>query len=549
MLIILLLSYFFFFFNLGRYSLKEPDEGRYAEIPREMVEQGDYLVPHFNYVRYFEKPPLLYWIVAASYKIGGVSEWSFRFPNALAGLFCVLVVFWAGRRWFSAEVGLLSAILLMSSFGYFASARIVTTDLLLASLLFAAVVSFYEFSRDRKSTYLYLFYLFLALATLAKGPIAVLLVGLTILVYLYSVKDLSFLKKLLNPWGLLLYAVIAMPWFLTMSFHEKGFFDFFFVDQHILRFITKKHDRSGPIYYFIPVIAAGMLPWSFFIPRAIITLWKSRELRLFFIWSAVVFAFFSLSGSKLPPYVLPIFPALSLILGYMFGTRFSESIHFKKEIGALVLFFAIAGFAGMLGASGMMQKVFGAETQIRSLIADMKGFTTGLMVVPAIAAVLFMWKRMRRFSSVYYILSCFSLWLVLGIMVNADVIDRVKTSKHVADLTKLEDNRAPLLVNYHSFEESIPFYTGKRLYIAGYKGELEMGAEHPDARPYFLDEDAFRTLYFSDQPVLVIVKSKRLGAFKENYGSVELLKCRDELCLVPNKAQMEKRNEGLLHTF
>ena len=194
LLLILVLSYFFFFFNLGKYSLKEPDEGRYAEIPREMVEQGDYLVPHFNYVRYFEKPPLLYWIVAGSYKIGGVSEWSFRLPNALAGLFCTLVVFWAGRRWYSAEAGLLSAIVLMSSFGYFASTRIVTTDLLLASLLFAAVVSCNEFFRDRRNTYLYLFYLFLALATLAKGPIAVLLVGLTILIYLYSAKDLGFLK-------------------------------------------------------------------------------------------------------------------------------------------------------------------------------------------------------------------------------------------------------------------------------------------------------------------------------------------------------------------
>ncbi|HEX2964495.1 MAG TPA: glycosyltransferase family 39 protein, partial [Syntrophorhabdaceae bacterium] len=276
LVIIFLLSYFFFFFNLGSYSLKEPDEGRYAEIPREMVEQGDYLVPHFNYVRYFEKPPLLYWVVAASYKIAGVSESSFRFPNALAGLLCTLVLFWAGRRWFSAEVGLLSAIILMSSFGFFVMARIVTTDLLFATLLFATIVSFNEYFRGRKTVYLYLFYVFLALATLAKGPVAVLLVGLTILVYLNSLKELGILKRVLNVKGLLLYALVAMPWFLVMSMSEKGFFDFFFIDQHILRFVTNKHERSGPIYYFIPVIAAGMLPWSFFIPRAITTLWKSR---------------------------------------------------------------------------------------------------------------------------------------------------------------------------------------------------------------------------------------------------------------------------------
>jgi 4-amino-4-deoxy-L-arabinose transferase-like glycosyltransferase len=291
LLAILLLTYFFFFINLGGYSLKEPDEGRYAEIPREMVEQGDYLVPHLNYVRYFEKPPLLYWATAVSYKLFGISEWSFRFPNALVAFFCSVLLFYFGRKWFSRETGFFGAVVLISCVGFFAMARTVTIDMLLTGFLFTAVVCFNEFYRERRSSYLYLFYASLAMATLAKGPVAPVLVGLSVLVFLYTEKDLSFLRILFNIRGLLLYAVIAAPWFVVISIKEKEFFQFFFIDQNILRFLTEKHRRSGPVYYFIPVLVAGMLPWSFFLPRAVMRAWRMKDLRFLIIYSVVVFLF------------------------------------------------------------------------------------------------------------------------------------------------------------------------------------------------------------------------------------------------------------------
>ncbi|HVN25544.1 MAG TPA: glycosyltransferase family 39 protein, partial [Syntrophorhabdales bacterium] len=125
-LLILLLSYVFFFHGLGSYSLKEPDEGRYAEIPREMVETGDYIVPHLDYVRYFEKPPLLYWTTALSFKIFGFSECTTRLPDALAALVTALFLYAAVARWFTPEIGLLSAVMLVTSFGFFTMARTLT---------------------------------------------------------------------------------------------------------------------------------------------------------------------------------------------------------------------------------------------------------------------------------------------------------------------------------------------------------------------------------------------------------------------------------------
>ncbi len=312
------LSYIFLFSGLGSYSLKEPDEGRYAEIPREMVQSGDYTVPRLNDVRYFEKPPLLYWAVSLSYKVFGVSEWSFRFPNALAALLCVFSLFLFVRRWADDVAAFLGSLVLLSSFGFFAMARIVTTDMVLTFWLFLSLLCFYGYYRERAVPFFWGFYAAMALATLTKGPVAPVLLCASLFIFLFMEGNLAFIKEMKLVRGIALYCVIAAPWFIIISIREKEFFNFFFIDQHLLRFISTKHKRSGPVYYFIPVIFGGMLPWSLYIPRAFAMAWRRPECRLFAIWSALVFLFFSLSGSKLPPYILPVFPTLSILIGVLF---------------------------------------------------------------------------------------------------------------------------------------------------------------------------------------------------------------------------------------
>ena len=164
LLIIVAASYLFFFYNLGTYSLKEPDEGRYAEIPREMVEQGDYLVPHLNYVRYFEKPPLLYWATAISYKAFGVNEWSFRLPTALVAFLCAVTTYLFVARWSTLGTALFSSLVLMSSFGFFAMSHIVTIDMFFTFLLFTSLLGWFEFYRTERFLFLYLFFAALALS-------------------------------------------------------------------------------------------------------------------------------------------------------------------------------------------------------------------------------------------------------------------------------------------------------------------------------------------------------------------------------------------------
>ena len=514
LLIILACSYLFLFHNLGSYSLKEPDEGRYAEIPREMVEQGDYVVPHLNYVRYFEKPPLLYWVEAISYKISGVSEWSFRLPNALAALLCVLIMYLFVSHWFGDEVGFLSSLILLTSFGFFAISHVVTIDMLFSFLLFGSLLCFYQYYREKRPLFLYLFFVALALAILAKGPVAVVLVMATVFLFLWSEKRLVFIKHMLSVKVLLLFGVIVAPWFIIMCLREKEFFQFFFVDQHILRFLTTRHKRSGPLYYFFPVLFGGLFPWSIFIPQAVARLWRTKELRLFFIWSLVVFVFFSLSGSKLPPYILPIFPALSVIVACLFERQWHDRVRPDREIIVYVAFFSFVALGGFAYLTGTLDRYLVGLSEISSISRDIRWLALSLSVAALAALAVILFRRMRTYQSLFYVLGAFSLVVCASVMLHPHMVDRFNTTKQLAREISSISGPAPIVINYGSFDETLPFYLKRRTYIAEHLGELEMGSKYPDAKDYFLDKDNLARLFRSDRPVLVVLKAKRLSRLK-----------------------------------
>lgn len=541
LLVIVVLSYFFFFFNLGSYSLKEPDEGRYAEIPREIVEQGDYMVPHLNYVRYFEKPPLLYWLTALSFKVFGVNEWSFRLPNALIALLCVVITYLFAVRWFSIKVALLSALMLMSCFSFIALAHIVTIDMLFSSLLFISLLCFLGFYREEKPLFLYLFFSALALAVLAKGPVALILMGVTIVLFLLTEKKVSFLKKMASAKSLLLFFLIAAPWFIAICLKEREFFQFFFIDQHILRFLTTKHHRSGPLYYFIPVLLGGLFPWSVFLPRALIRLWHMKALRLFFIWSAVVFAFFSLSGSKLPPYILPIFPALCIILAVSFEANWQR---FPRDWETIIygVFFSFIALAGMACGSGSFDRYLVATPDIISLLKDIRGFSWAVAGISFIVVISLMFKGIRTFRSLFFLLGGFSLLIVITIMFYTHVIDKLNTTKGLAEIINGKSKTDTIVVNYGSFDETLPFYLKKRTYIANYTGEIEMGSKHEDAKQFFLDDDEFIRLFQSDRHVWIVFKEKRFARL-EGIGikGNDTLICLDNRCVMANLKDDDKK--------
>lgn len=527
----------FFFHSLGGYSLKEPDEGRYAEIPREMVELNDYVVPHLNYVRYFEKPPLFYWAVAISYKIFGINEWSFRFPCALSGFLCVLALYFMSRRWFNEGVAFLSSLILMSTFGFFSMARIVTLDMFFTLWLFLSLLFFYGHYREKKPILIYLFYVCLALATLTKGIVALILLGITILIFLITEKNIGFLKELRLVRGLAIYMIITLPWFIAISIKEKEFFYFFFIDQQILRFITTKHKRTGNIFYFLPVLFGGFFPWSVFIPRSIAGTWARKDLRIFLIWSFVVLLFFSLSRSKLPPYILPIFPSVAIIVGYLFHERRSVPAGKIWEIAPYILMFlSIITIPFFYNTNFFNELVSDISGEAPTIIMELRGFFISIALTSFfILAYLVLPLRSKKYNTIFSLLLVFSFAFIFLLMLNTSTLDKLNTTKHLAEVLNTKKERHEPVINYGGFDETLPFYIRQRIIVASYKGELAMGAAYDDAKEYFINEDGFKKIARSDKKAFFVVKEKRLAQLREGiFKDLHIITCLNERCLFTN---------------
>ena len=322
-----------FFFGLGNYPLQNPDEGRYAEIPREMVATGDFVTPRLNGVKYFEKPPLFYWCVAASVKLFGGEEWTLRAWPAMFAVAGVLMTYAAGLSLYGRTVGLAGAVVLATSLFYFALAHVLIIDMavsvLISGVLFAFITGVQAEPGRRRRTLFYALYVCAALATLAKGLIGFLLPGAVMFLWLLIFNEWRRLRPFYLPTGALIFLAIAAPWHVLAGLanhspvKEHDFTWFYFVREHWLRFTTDVDNRVEPFWWFAPIILAGLFPWiAFFVQSLRHNLqggWAARagnSVAWFcVVWAGFIFLFFSASHSKLVPYVLPVVPPLALLIG------------------------------------------------------------------------------------------------------------------------------------------------------------------------------------------------------------------------------------------
>jgi 4-amino-4-deoxy-L-arabinose transferase-like glycosyltransferase len=324
-----LLTLFTFFFLLGSRSLNEPDEGRYAEIAREMIETGNWLVPHLWYLPHLDKPPLTYWLVAASMKCFGQNEWAVRLPLALAGISGVWAAFLLGRSLGGKRVGLWSGLILQTSLLYFVMARMLTTDILLTQFIAWAMYFLWRSWLCLKTPapgflrWHIAGWAAVALAFLVKGPIALAipLVAFLVLMIFHGKEIRS--QKLLGAGlvcGLAVFGALAAPWFLMVFQRMPGSAHYMILGQaagHLLGTTIK--NRTGNPFYFFGILAVGLLPWTILLGW----LWRRSDLAkdgrlLLNTWAVFTFVLFSLSHAKLPAYILPIFPALAVLLALRF---------------------------------------------------------------------------------------------------------------------------------------------------------------------------------------------------------------------------------------
>ncbi|HVA00582.1 MAG TPA: glycosyltransferase family 39 protein [Terriglobia bacterium] len=334
-LLLLVAASWLFFAGLGRLSLIEPDEGRNAEVAREMLVQGDWVVPHFDGFAYLDKPPVYFWLVAATFKLGGLSETTARFSSALAALGTMLLVWFLARRMFGDFTGLYAGIIFATSPLVVIFAREVIFDMTLTFFVTVAMVCYWlgEVSGQRRKLWDVLFFAAMGVATLTKGPVGFLLPILSIAAYQALRGSLRSLKKLNWGLGVATFLAVALPWFIAVCFRHPDFPRYAFWQESLQRFATGNSHRSGPLYYYLLIYVAGFLPWSFFLLYAVYSRakrWKDLRQKqyapvLFLLsWAGVIFVFFTISQSKLPGYLLPAFIPLSILMAKVWTEKRSQ---------------------------------------------------------------------------------------------------------------------------------------------------------------------------------------------------------------------------------
>jgi 4-amino-4-deoxy-L-arabinose transferase-like glycosyltransferase len=308
--------------GLGFRGLFNPDEGRYAEIPREILASGDWVIPHLNGLVYIEKPPLQYWATAISEALFGQNAWAARLYTGLCALATLYAIWAMIRREWGGEAAARAAIMLGSSLLFVLLGHQLTLDMSLTLFMTLTFVGFCNAQRgERWRGWMLLSWAGICGAFLTKGLIAGVLPLFTLIVYSVLQRDLAPWRRLLLVRGALLFAVLCLPWLILIQHRLPQFFQFFFVREHFQRFLTKIEDRYQPWWFFIPILLAGILPWLVPALRALFVDWRRSASapgfdarRFAWVWCVVIFVFFSASDSKLLPYILPLFPALALLM-------------------------------------------------------------------------------------------------------------------------------------------------------------------------------------------------------------------------------------------
>jgi hypothetical protein len=458
---------FVLFSNLGSAALFEPDEGRNAEIAREVLLLNDWAIPHYDFIPRLDKPIFFFWLVGLCYEFFGISEWSARLPSALAALACLSLTYCFARSLFGLWAGLWSPLILVASVEFFALSRIVIFDMTLTFFITLALCCFFlghvSVGRARKRTLYLLMYPAMGAATLIKGPIGFVLPAMVIFSYLLVSKRWNVIREMEIPLGMPLFLLVAVPWYLIAELRNPGYLDHFLWKENVARFATAHFKRSEPWYYFIGVVTVGFFPWTALLPATIADLCKRplRDDRLFLVlWIALPLLFFSLSSSKLPHYILPIYPPLAVLVGGRIAEALTNSS--AKTIWIpwvpAVTFFLLAAVPSVL--------VLWPDLLSNRLDAYVRDYLSrppvslifALQLAPFLALLALSERWWGKQEFLYPATAfCYALF-VFSSLATTTKISSIRSSKHLAE------KAAPLiydddqLVLYGRHPSSLPFY-------------------------------------------------------------------------------------------
>lgn len=481
------------FYQLGNLTFIGADEPRYARIGEEMNLGGNYVTPTLDYHPWLEKPPLLFWLEAVSFKFFGVQEWSARFPIALLAVGTLLSVGAFVDVWGSRRSAVLSLLVLCTSGLFFIYARTANTDMPLAAMLTIAMVSGLQATRSNSCWWAAVSGVALSLSVLSKGPVAVILWGGTFAIY--------FLLRRRLEWSLMqifvltsAFMIAVSPWFWAV-WKENGFvfLAVFLVNHHLARFLTDIHHHWQPLWFYLPVLGVGFFPWVVFLGTALHRIWQRRsdfladhcrgELFLW-LWAAIPFIFFSLSQSKLAGYLLPAIPPLAAIVGLEWDRWLKgDSLNDRTVRGQLVFLVSLTCVI-----TGVLVYGFYAVYQVP---------TTGiLLVLPIVISVGWAcWEyRRRRLLRVFFsLVSGMTLFVALTFWKAAPVLGSYHSARDIVLSVKpLLSPHSPLVL-YRYSHHTADYYTGyltSREPLLNPESLRDYFHENPQDRYYILTQES-----------------------------------------------------------
>ena len=452
----------------------DPDEGRYAEVPREMLTTGNWVTPRLDGLKYFEKPALQYWATAALYGIVGLSNWSSRLWTVGLGFACLPLIYaWVARLYDRRAA--LTAIVLLAMSPYFGV--IGHLNLLDAGFAFWMCATVFAFTRAQSAparsgeerNWMLLCWAAAALAILTKGIVVFVLAGGTLIAYCLAERDLRPWRRMHFALGVPLFLALATPWFIVVSLRNPDFAPFFFVHEHFQRFLTREAQRVEPWWYFIVLLAIGTLPWLTGLLRAVAASWRDsgsglhfKPLKFLLLFSALTLVFFSLSDSKLATYILPMFPPMAAFTGVAIADRprfLARAIY----VGAGLALFIAAGL------------LFYSQHRNEVIPADALGWAIAAGVAAAAAVMIARWQR----PVVVALLFIFA-WQAL--LCEYTVIPPARSAHALVQAVAPQVHPATALYSVGEYRQTIPPYLGRTLTLVSFQGELEFGQAREPGR-------------------------------------------------------------------
>lgn len=473
------------FTSLGQRALLDPDEGRYATLALEMARSGDWITPRLNGLLYFEKPPLQYWIGAASIEVLGATEFAVRMWPALAGFLTVLLVGYTATRLWGRETGLRAFVIAGSTTWIVGNSHFVALDagltffltVTLCALLLAEGSSL---ARGARRRWVWLAWIGMAGAVLSKGLIGVLIPGMSLILACMWRRNWGSLRRLHWWSGLPLFLILTVPWFAAVSMRNPGFAEFFFIHEHFARYLTNTHRREGSWWYFVPLLLVGLLPWTSALP------WLGRDANadgqrparvLLVAWCGFVLVFFSLSGSKLPSYILPMFPALTLLCAH--ALRTASPLALRRH-----LLVPVAVWVALAAVAATQRGWFVTPTTTVEAVSSLAlGVAVGAIVFLSGAALAWWCLERSRVTAAVASIGTAHLIAFSIILQSHDVYGQLRSSKQIVQVVQAYEGGTEVPVfTVATYDQTLPFYLGRSVVLVDYVDEFALGQRLEPAR-------------------------------------------------------------------